>query len=421
MARTRPEHPPVYRTDLLASNLTAAKQAKVVGLLTAYRRGAVALGHEQWRLFFETGLFNKNHDVDKTMFAAVIGAANRVQMCRYQVVGQMQGWVSNRANEFRDVVTRSGLPPDTKHMLHTINRMSAWFRRDDVGMRGTGKAIPDDVRRLARSIMRRVMTRHHRPDLRRLSMRLDHRAACLAAPSKATQGGRVGWWMNLSTLEPGRKIAVPLLTHERHKTRLGRVTNGVQMNLSREGHLSFGVVTDMGAACAATRAAWDGQGIIALDFGLSTLFATSEGQLLGQGWLPRLRAHDRRITAIAQGVQRRGGRPRDNARYRTAVAALRGFLRTEIGRVLNRLVVEGRPRELVLERLDFRNPDLSRRMNRLVQNCGRSAIHAKLLDIEQRLGITATEINPAYTSQTCSVCGYVDRRNRRTQGNFHCL
>mgnify|MGYP001941482122 CR=1 FL=1 len=143
--------------------------------------------------------------------------------------------------------------------------------------------------------------------------------------------------------------------------------------------------------------------------------------MLGQGWLPRLRAHDCRITAIAQGVLRRGGRPRDNARYRTAVAALRGFLRTEIGRVLNRLVFEGRPSELVLERLDFRNPNLSRRMNRLVQNCGRSAIHAKLLDIEQRLGITATEINPAYTSQTCSVCGYVDRRNRCTQSNFRCL
>jgi len=49
----------------------------------------------------------KNHDVDKTTFASVIGAANRVQMCRWQGVGQLQGWISNRANEFRDTVTRS--------------------------------------------------------------------------------------------------------------------------------------------------------------------------------------------------------------------------------------------------------------------------------------------------------------------------
>jgi len=277
------------------------------------------------------------------------------------------------------------------------------------------------VRRLARSIMRHVMSRHRRPDLSRISMRLDHRAARLAAPTKATQGGKVGWWVNLSTMKPGQKVAVPLLTYDYHAKRPGRVTNGVQVNLNREGQLTFGVVTDMGEACAKSRADYNGHGVLALDFGLSTLFATSEGQLLGQGWLKRLRAFDREISDIARGVQRRGGKPRDNARYREAVAALRGFLRTEIGRVLNRLVAEGRPKELVLERLDFRNPDLSRRMNAILRNCGRSIIQSKLADLEQRFGVAATEINPAYTSQTCSVCGYVDRRNRASQSRFKCL
>lgn len=421
MARKRPEHPPVHRADLLPSNLTAGKRAKVLDLLAAYRRGAVLLGREQWRLFHETGRFNKNHDVDKTTFASVIGAANRVQMCRYQVVGQLHGWVSNRANEFRDAVNRSTLPPDTKHMLHVVNRMGAWFLRADVVMRETGEIIPEEVRRLARSIMRHVMSRHRRPDLSRISMRLDHRAARLAAPTKATQGGKVGWWVNLSTMKPGQKVAVPLLTYDYHAKRPGRVTNGVQVNLNREGQLTFGVVTDMGEACAKSRADYNGHGVLALDFGLSTLFATSEGQLLGQGWLKRLRAFDREISDIARGVQRRGGKPRDNARYREAVAALRGFLRTEIGRVLNRLVAEGRPKELVLERLDFRNPDLSRRMNAILRNCGRSIIQSKLADLEQRFGVAATEINPAYTSQTCSVCGYVDRRNRASQSRFKCL
>lgn len=63
--------------------------------------------------------------MDKVTFAAVIGAANRVQMCRYQVVGQVQGWISNRANEFRDTVNASSLSPDVKHMLHTVNRAGA--------------------------------------------------------------------------------------------------------------------------------------------------------------------------------------------------------------------------------------------------------------------------------------------------------
>ncbi|WP_287987885.1 hypothetical protein, partial [Acidiphilium sp.] len=123
------------RTDLLPSNMTAAKEAQIRAALAAYRRGAAMLATEQWRLFFETGRFNKNHDADKTTFAAVIGAANRVQMCRYQVVGQLDSWLSNRANEFRDVVTRSALDPDTKHMLHVINRLGAWFSRNEIAMK----------------------------------------------------------------------------------------------------------------------------------------------------------------------------------------------------------------------------------------------------------------------------------------------
>jgi len=420
MARKKPEHPPVHRTDLLPSNLTVGKRAKVLELLDHYRAGAVLLGREQWRLFHETGRFDKNHDVDKTTFASVIGAANRVQMCRWQVVGQLQSWISNRANEFRDTVNRSSLSPDVKRMLHVVNLRGAWFSRKELRMWGTGETIPPEVRKLARTIMRHVMSRHRRPDLSRISMRLDHRAASLAAPTKATQGGKVGWWINLATMEKGRKIAVPLLTYEYHDKRPGRVTNGVQVN-ERDGRLTFGVVTDMGEACAKSRADYDGHGVLALDFGLSTLFATSEGQLLGQAWLKRLKRYDALISMIAARQQRAGRKPRDSRRYRALVEDVRGFLRTEVGRVLNRLVEQGKPRELVLERLDFCHSDLSPRLNAILRNCGRSILQDKLRDLEERFGITSTEVNAAYTSQTCSCCGYVDKRNRRDRTTFLCL
>src|SRR5690606_30776456 len=204
------------------------------------------------------------------------------QMCRYQVTGALQSWVSNRSNEFRDAVQRSSLPPETKHMLHVVNRAKAWFRRDYLLMPGTGEAVPDDVRRLARSIMRHVMRKHRRPNLSRISMRLDHRAGTLSRPAKADQNGRVGWWLRLSTMRKGCRIDVPLLTYELHEKRPGRVIDGIQVNLDRDGRLTFGVVKDMSEACAKSREEYDGSGGIALDFGLSTLFATSEGQLLGQ-------------------------------------------------------------------------------------------------------------------------------------------
>jgi putative transposase len=45
---------------------------------------------------------------------------------------------------------------------------------------------------------------------------------------------------------------------------------------------------------------------------------------------------------------------------------MRGWLESEVGRCLNRLVAVRPPAELVLERLDFRAPGLNRRLNRLI-------------------------------------------------------
>lgn len=221
----------------------------------------------------------------------------------------------------------------------------------------------------------------------------------------------------------GSKVAIPLLTYEHHARRGGQMSNGVLITEDRDtGKLMFGVVSDIGAECAAGRAAYHpDREFMALDFGLSTLFATDDGALIGKGWLDALRGYDRRISEIARGQQRHGRKPRDSARYRRAVTALRGWIRTEVGRVLNALLAAKRPAALVLERLNFQNPALSRRLNRIIQNCGRAAIRAKLAEFRDRLGITSDEVNPAYTSQTCSCCGYVDKRNRPSQGTFRCL
>ena len=35
-------------------------------------------------------------------------------------------------------------------------------------------------------------------------------------------------------------------------------------------------------------------------------------------------------------------------------------------------------------------------------------------------GVVLVEVDPAYTSQTCSACGWVDKRNRRSQSEFKC-
>lgn len=92
-----------------------------------------------------------------------------------------------------------------------------------------------------------------------------------------------------------------------------------------------------------------------------------------------------------------------------------------MNRVINRLIATHKPTSLTLERLDFRMPGLSKRLNRIIQNCGRSVLNTKLIAIHQEFGIESTQVGSAFTSQTCSCCGYVDKRNRRTQAQFECL
>jgi putative transposase len=417
----------VLRTDILCSNLTKSKEQDIIKVLKAYRCCAIAIQREQWNFFFSTGKFDKlrskgDKDPNSKRYTAISGSAARVQMCRSQVVGQLQSWISNRANDFREIVVASKIDEAIKHMLFSINVKQVWFSRDEIVC---GKqVIPSNIMKLARKIMTHVMKKHSRPDLSKISMWVDERVAAISRPVSASQDGRIAWWINMSTMSKGRKIYIPLIGYDYHNSRQGKVSNGVQIGLNENGKLQFGVVTDIGEHCSNIKTNYNGgQEPLAIDFGLSTMFATSNGQLLGNDFLKKLSRYDALLAMIARHQQRSGKKPRDSKRYRKTVQKVRGYLKTEIGRIMNKLVADNKPSELIFEKLDFRNPNLSKRLNRILQNCGRSAIKTKLNDINDKFGIEIKECNPAYTSQTCSnpKCGYIDKRNRPSQAKFKCL
>lgn len=407
----------IHRTDLLVHGMNAGKEREVLDLLRAYRACAVLIGREQWRLYFDAGRLNKNHRNDyEAVFAQVAGAANRVQMARYQVVGVLDSFLENRKNEFSRLVQRSSLSDEVKHQLHVLNRLGKVFSRESVVLKETKQEISGDIRRLARTLMRRVLSRHRKPDLSRINMILDQRAVTVLEAESATA---FPLWVRISTMERGRKIEVPLRTHRYFERREGKRALSIQIN-EREGRLLFGIVTDIASVCDDQKETYRPQcEEIALDFGLRTLFATDQGDLLGRRFIDRLRYYDARINRLAAYRQRHGLRTR-SPRYDREVERLRGFLASEIGRVLNRLVETHAPARIVVERLHFHRPDLSRRMNRLLNNCGRKVIQDKLSDLAERFGIEVEEQNPAYSSQECHACGYTDRKNR-TGEQFHCL
>jgi len=402
----------LYRTDFLPHRMNTGKERNVRALLAAWRKSSVDEAAFQWRLVFTEGQPNKRH---KTKLSdQTIGAAYQ-QMVRWQVVGQIESWLSNRANEFRELVNASSLAPAVKHQLHFINRWQAWYSPEPLKMKD-GTDIPAEVRRLARTIFRRLLNRHRKPDFSRASMIVDQRAITLAPASRASAHPL---WARLSTLDKGKRIEVPLATYDHFERRQGSRALSVQV-IERDGEIVFGIMTDVAEAFAASRGDYRPRcEAIALDFGLKTLFATDQGDLLGRGWLERLQACDRRIMKLAAHRQRMGLKPRSE-RYKRYVAQLRGYVRSEVGRILNRLIDTHAPAQIVVERLNFRNPNLSKRLNRILSKFGKAEVARKLKDLEERFGITTTEVPAAYSSQEDASCGYVDTRNRPRQEHFCC-
>ena len=416
----------IHRTDLLPTAMNAGKEVAVRDLLRAWRRAADAVAADQWTRFFRDGRFQKNLSAAQEAAPPGVSAAKteigaqRLQMVRYQVVGTLTSFMSNRQNDFAEIVTRHEAFDDrTKHMLRVVNKTQAWFDRSrEIVMPDTGEAIPGEMRDLARRIMKHVLRQHRKPSFKRANMVIDRRQATLA---EATHASAFPLWLRLGTLDKGRRIEVPLRSYPYFDERKGHRCQTVQINESENGTIQVGVITDVSEAFAESRASYTpARDDLAIDFGLSTLMATDAGDRMGRDALRHLEKLDKRISTIAKHRQKAGLRPRDSARYRRHVQKLRGWLRTEINRILNRIVLLRKPAHLTVERLDFRMPGLSRRMNRILTNCGRAVFRAKLQDLEERYGVTHTEVNAAYSSQTCSHCGWVEKKNRRSQSEFRC-
>ncbi len=350
--------------------LLEANSGKIRALrdvLRAFRAAAPDVAADQWQRFFVTGRFNKMVPAEEEACSArlsrskaIIGAV-RMQMLRYQVVSQLESFMANRANDFRNAVMSSSIDDATRHQLLVVNKIHAWFRRDPIVMKETDEEIPDDVRRLARSIMRGMLARHRRPRFHRLNPWIDRRQATLGPADRATHAplwvGIRG--MAFETGKNGRPkkiqatIKVPLKSYAYFEARGGTVAKTVQLiergaDCGRPGEIVIGVITDMEEPFAKSRAAYQPlHQELTLDLGLATMFATPDGDLLGRAWRDQLERHDRRISGLARALQKQGIRPNQSKRYRARVAAFRGFLKTEVGRVLNRLIACKRPAHVV--------------------------------------------------------------------------
>lgn len=410
----------MMRTFCMLQEANATKVHRILDLFQAYPHAARQIAAAQWRSFFETGSFQRNRPI---RIQSPLSARYK-QCCQYQVVGMLNSFIANRANDYKDCVARipdeilvqldarhaalswlddkNETVPYARAALLYLGKYKSWYRSAPA-MKGV--AIPAEILRLARSIMRGILAPHHRPSMTNIQLVLDEKVAKIEATKSMADHTPFAYWVKLATLDAGKPIAIPIRPNAYYESAQGERMACVQVNLG-EKCLRFGFIKDVPATPYEPK--MDALGV---DVGLRVLVATSEGDLMGRGLMDRLIVWDRQIVALAASRQKLGLRVRCR-RFDALVAGVRSFLKNEINRVLNRMLEVRKPREIVIESLDFRSPDLSRRMNRLVQNFGRTVLRDALADKAERFGVTVTEVNAAYSSQSCSRCGYVDKKNR---------
>ena len=229
-------------------------------------------------------------------------------------------------------------------------------------------------------------------------------------------GNSFAFWLNLATLEKGKRVLLPLTRNSylEHELKKGKLNKQVQVKFKEDRTITVSPIIEQETTKLRTKGK-----TLGLDWGMVNLFTTSDGRRLGGKMLPKLRIYDKLLMQIQAELQQSHQSLKRNPEYQRLQSKIRSFVKNEIGRILNNLAKEDL-KELVVEKLNFAGGGMSRTMNRLLTRAGRKALQAKLVRLNEEQGVTTTEVQPAYTSQMCARCGYVDKRNRQTQSKFKC-
>jgi len=203
------------------------------------------------------------------------------------------------------------------------------------------------------------------------------------------------FWIKLSTLKSGRRTAFPLKGNPYIKSS-SEVVKGIQVRKDRNGRWRFEAVEAKEHLILESEPSLRRVGV---DVGLNVLAATSLGGTYGGEVKPQFDKKYQSLLDVRKNRQRQGlqeNSPRlDKLEYK-----LTEFMKTEIGKITNKLVRRFPTSVFVLEDLDLRGCKGQKRF------CYRAL--AKSLQSKAPTEV----VNPAYSSQTCPSCTDVSRRNR---------
>jgi putative transposase len=415
----------------VAPELNARKRTQLDALHREWQRTLATAFKWFWQPFLQGGLLPHNpaRSGPKSTFPQTQLVTSQKDLMAVALQGQAKSWAKNLQRRIARVLLHSPVLTNNEALrreLLWVNAMHAWLLpyRQQCDLLAAAPDKKDKLRalsayasRIMRKLVRRYIELRRLPDPMQLPLQVNQLSSVMADASN-TRSSWANRWLRISTLERGQKVSLPVMNNSYARSKGGR--EATTFSLFRRDGEWFVVSTRY---IAPQHWAEHRADVLAIDLGLKNLLATSEGDLYGVGFLDKLKRYDKQLLKLQRGLQAAGIRRLSEAkRYRALVHRLKGFLKTTIQTALKRVLDVRRPKTVVIEDLLFAGQpgELSRRMNRLLRRFGQRYFTQTLEERQAELGFTLERVDPAYTSQACSSCGFVHRNNR--QGNsFKCL
>lgn len=419
-------------TTSLDHNSNLAKTRQIIALLNPWQQALndfiVAFNYNT-----QQGLKNPKQALTKTSdlnFTTVLNA-RQIKSVYSQAYSNYTSYLALKTLTIRKMISKSSINNTYKTILYRINAKHAWFKKDFelawVLNNQTGElSIPKtkdyktsdqlvflpvepDLMKLSRHMFK--YSKGKLPNLKNTrTMIMD---GIIAQRQENNYSKSFDYWLKITTLTKGQPVLIPIRTNQYFEKKLKQAKkflNTVQVQVSEENNVKINFIIEEYNATQRKDNV-----IIGMDsnFNDDNLFSTDNGGLYGGAFVKWLKQMDDKIIKRQKYIQQKELLLKNDDQYKRLNKRIRDYTKNEIERIVNKLIKNKNVSELVVEELDFRGGGLSKKMNRLLTRMGRKALNDKLARIQDSDGVKVLKVNPAYSSQECSKCGYVDKANRQ--------
>lgn len=274
--------------------------------------------------------------------------------------------------------------------------------------------LPASSLKKGASALRRLIKKHKKnpPRIKRkCSVRFD--ADCYSSFEHNNR-----WYVSLMSLIPGKRIVLPLFGQAKVSGTITLVQKDERLDL----HVSCPLKPKKNTSSA----------IEAVDFGYTEVMTDTEGNRYGtvfgkqitniSEWLHQKGKKRNRLRAIGENKKNKKMRRCNLGRkkHTNVIKRAKTTLLKEINTGINQLIRLKKPTLLITE--DLRHSftfNKSKKLNRKLSSWLKGELQDRIEFKALAEGFRHEQVNPAYGSQSCPACLFVDRKNR-THDNFTC-